>query len=72
MGLLSFTFFLQNLTVKEIMWKKYGRAGHATDDNMAHAHCKLDTKDYKHSQNMKYLLLFHCNDVCTKGPNVTI
>jgi len=23
--------------------KKFGRAGHATDDNMAHAHCMLDT-----------------------------
>jgi len=27
------------------MWKKkFGTAGEAIDDNMAHAHCKLDTK----------------------------
>jgi hypothetical protein len=24
-------------TVREIIWEKYCRAGHATDDNMAHA-----------------------------------
>jgi hypothetical protein len=24
---------------------KYGGAGQATDDNMAHAHCMLDTSD---------------------------
>jgi len=23
--------------------EKYGTAGQATDDNMAHAHCRLDT-----------------------------
>ena len=26
------------------MWKKYGRAEQATDDNVAHAHCMLITK----------------------------
>jgi len=26
-----------------ILWGKYCRAGKATDDNMAHAHCMLDT-----------------------------
>jgi len=25
-----------------------GSAGQATDDNMAHAHCMLDTEGYKH------------------------
>jgi hypothetical protein len=35
-------FFLANLAVCEIMWKKYCRAGQATDDSMAHAHCMLD------------------------------
>jgi hypothetical protein len=34
-------FFLENRVVYEIMWKKYRRAGQATDDNMAHAHCVL-------------------------------
>ena len=33
----------ENLTVYEIMWKNYCRAGQATDDNIAHANCMLDT-----------------------------
>jgi len=41
--LCSVTFFSpENLVVYEIMWKKYCRAGQATVDNMAHAHCVLD------------------------------
>ena len=31
------------------MLEKYCRAGQATDDNMAHANCMLDTEDYKHT-----------------------
>jgi len=27
--------------------EKYSRAGQATDDNMTHAHCVLDTQGYK-------------------------
>jgi hypothetical protein len=38
-NLCSTFFFLGNPAVYEIMWKKYGRAGQVTDDNMAHAHC---------------------------------
>ena len=29
--------------------EKYCRAGHATDDSMAHAHFMLDTQGYKHT-----------------------
>jgi hypothetical protein len=32
---------------------------HATDDNMAHAHCILDNKGYRHTLHMQYLMLFH-------------
>jgi len=32
-------FFFENSAIFE----KYCRVGHATDDNMAHAHCRLDT-----------------------------
>ena len=35
-----------------LLWgnvEKYCRAGQATDDNMAHAHCMLDTLGYKHT-----------------------
>jgi hypothetical protein len=41
-----FTFnnflFLENRAVYEMMWKN--RTGQTTDDNMAHAHCMLDTQ----------------------------
>jgi len=30
--------------------EKYCRAGQLTDGNMAHAHCMLDNKGYKHIQ----------------------
>ena len=29
--------------------EKYRTAGHATDYNMAHAHCMMDTLGYKHA-----------------------
>jgi hypothetical protein len=41
--ILCLVTFFENLSVYEIMWKKYGRAGEATDDNMQNAHCELDT-----------------------------
>ena len=37
--------------------EKYCRAGKATDDNMAHAHCMLDTQGYKHTLRI-------CNAYC--------
>jgi hypothetical protein len=40
--LCSLTFF-ENCAVYEKMSKKYCRAGQATDDNMAQAHCMLYT-----------------------------
>ena len=43
-------FFFENRAVYEIMWKKYSEAGQATDDNMAHARCMLDTYGYTHSE----------------------
>jgi hypothetical protein len=39
--LCSIIYFL-NRAVYEIIWKKYSTAGEAGDDNMAHAHCRLD------------------------------
>jgi len=34
----------KNPAVYEVIWKKkYFRAGQATNDNTAHAHCMLDT-----------------------------
>jgi hypothetical protein len=36
--------------------EKYCRAKHVTDDNMAHAHCMLDTKGYKYTHSGCVLL----------------
>ena len=36
--------------------EKFSRAGRATDDSMAHAHCMLDTQVYKHILS-EYILL---------------
>jgi len=35
--------FFENRAFYEISWKKYCKAGQDTNDNMAHAHCMLDT-----------------------------
>jgi len=37
--------------------EKCCRAGQATDDNMAHAHCVLDTKVYKHTHSQYVILI---------------
>jgi len=42
-----FFFFLKKIVPLSDNVEKYYRAGQATDDNMAHAHCLLDTKGYK-------------------------
>ena len=41
--LCSIIFFFENSAVCEIMWGNSSRAGGATDDNMAQAHCILNT-----------------------------
>jgi len=47
--------------------EKYCRGGQATDDNMVHVCCMVDTQVYKHehTNSMSYLLLFPCNNGCT-------
>ena len=49
---------------------KYCRARQDTDDNMAHAHCMLDTEGYKHTHTevVQYPLLFHCHSGYTNVP----
>jgi len=39
-------FSFENRAFYEIMWKKYIRTGHATDDRMAHAQWMQDTQGY--------------------------
>jgi hypothetical protein len=43
------TFFPPRKSCRLCHVKKYCRAGQATDDNMAHARCMLDTKGYKYT-----------------------
>ena len=40
------------------MEKKYCAAGKATDDNMTHVHCMLDTSVYKHSLGISHIYCF--------------
>jgi hypothetical protein len=43
--------------------EKYCRVGQAIHDNMAHTHCMLDTKGYKHTLRM-------CNNYCFSPPSM--
>jgi len=47
--------------------KKYCRAGQATDDNLALAHCTLDTCGYKHTQKICYSYCFNTETIVTEG-----
>ena len=47
--LCSITFFFQKSCRFWDNVEKYCRAGQATEDNMAHAYCILDTQGYKHT-----------------------
>ena len=44
--------------------KKYCRAIKAADNNMAHAHCMLETK----AKNTHSEYFLHCNNGCTDAP----
>jgi hypothetical protein len=66
----SITFFRKSCCLWDTTEKIF-RARQGTDDNIAHAHCMLDTWRYKHILkicNTYYLLLFHCNNGCTNEP----
>ena len=52
----SITFFWQPYRLWDNV-EKCSRAGQATDDNMAHAHCMLGTQAYKHKLRI-------CNTYC--------
>ena len=51
------TFFFRKSCCLWDNVEKYCRAGQATDDSIAHAHCMLDTKGYKHTLRI-------CNNYC--------
>jgi hypothetical protein len=50
--LCSTMFFLSKNRAVCVNVEKYCKAGQATDDNVAHAHCMLDNKLQTHTQNM--------------------
>jgi hypothetical protein len=60
-------FFFENHAVYEIMWEKCGGAGQATDENIAHVHCILDTKGYKHTHTHTI-----CNTYCFSTATVVV
>jgi len=41
--ILYYVTFFENRAIDGIMWKNFVERGQATADNMAHAHCMLDT-----------------------------
>jgi len=59
-------------SVLKILLFCYCRSGQATDDNMAHTHCLLDTCLQTHTQNMLYLLLFYCKIAYTNASDCYI
>jgi hypothetical protein len=49
--------------------EKYCGVGQATDDNVAHDHCMLDTQGYKSALRIcSYVLLFLCNNGYMNAP----
>jgi len=52
--------------------EKHFRAGHATDDNMAHAHIMLDIFVYKHTLKIWNISWFSPAFVAKTRPNVTL
>ena len=66
--LCSVTFFRKSYRLWDNV-EKYCRAGQATVDNMAHAHCMLDTLGYKHTLRICSTGCFsHNNNCCTNAP----
>jgi hypothetical protein len=51
--------------------EKFCRAGQAIND-MAHAHCMLDTQGYKCTHRLCKSLHFYCNNGCTNAPRYVI
>jgi hypothetical protein len=63
------TFFFRNSCRLGDNAEEYGGAGEPRDDtNRAHAHCMPGSESYEHIQNVKYLLLMHCNSGLENAP----
>jgi hypothetical protein len=51
-------FLAEHRAVYEILWKNTVEAGHIWQYNMAHAHCMLDNRLHKHTQDYAILITF--------------
>jgi hypothetical protein len=52
MHILFWIKFFRKLCRLEDNVERFARAGQATDDNMAYAHCIPDKQGYEHTQNI--------------------
>ena len=66
-GLRSVTVFWKSRLLCDNM-ENYDRAGQATEDNMAHARCLLDTKGYKYTLRMCNNFFPQCYNCCKNTP----
>ena len=65
-------YFLENRAVYEIMWKySVEGAGHGWQYGACTLHAGYLRLQIQ-TQDMKYLLLVHCNNCCTKAPQCDV
>jgi hypothetical protein len=63
-----FNIFSEN----HVVYEKYGRAMHATDNNTAHALCMPDNKAYSHTLRTCNLMLSHGNKGYANAPQCCV
>jgi hypothetical protein len=64
-------FFKDNCPVYEVTWKRR-IAGQATDDNMTHVDCVLDTWLKIHTHNIYYLLNYYLSTTIIRTRLITL
>jgi len=64
-------FFLKSCRLWDNV-EKYCRAGQATDGNMAHAHCMLDTWGYKHTLTICNTHYFSTTTIVSKKRHIVV
>ena len=70
-------FVFNNFFFKSYRWwdkmEKYSTAGQATDDNIAHAYCMLDSYGYKHTHTHTHThTLRICNNFCCSTATMVV
>jgi hypothetical protein len=61
----NFSFFRKSCCLGDNV-EKYGSAGQATDENMAHALCTLDIQGYKHTLRIRNTYCFSTATMVTQ------